>query len=106
MEPRSSQKLNHLPSGIRGKVEADLKGMTSGRGFRFDVANDYQLHLYALHLRLSGKTEQEITDALMGMPLQVSDHKKARYVDDIVHSLIVGFPNNEGELLPVYMEVK
>jgi hypothetical protein len=98
--------LNHLPEGLRGKVEADLEVRASNGGFQLDIANDYQLHLYALYLRINGRGEEEIKNELLGMPLQVPEHKKARYVDDIVHSLIVGFPNNEGELLPVYMEVK
>ncbi len=97
--------LDHIPPSIRPKVEADLAAGTEPDGFRFDVSNDYQLHLYALYLRQQGSSEQAITAELLAMSIPVPASKKAGYVDDVVHSVIVGFPNQAGELLPVYQRV-
>lgn len=89
---------------MRAKVAGDFLSFLDGEGkwayHRFNARNDYQRHLYALFLRLAGFSVGGVHAALLSFVEDVSESKRASYVDEVLHSVIVGFPR-DGELTPI-----
>ena len=80
---------------IRRKARHDLKcRLVDGKPI--DPLNDYERHLYALSLKRKGKSETEIAEALLGLGLtDIPATKRARYISDILRSVIVDFSINK-----------
>lgn len=102
--------FGHIPEDIRGKVAHDLLRYVKADGSwdfgAFNPENDYQRHLYALFLRQAGYGEADLRLALSMLCWDVSPDRRDSYISDIIHSTIVGIPNEAGTCLPVYGEVK
>lgn len=100
----------HVPPEIRAKVSSDLLARITQDGSwdfaKFDTHNDYQRHLFSLFLKMAGFGEDEIKAHLLPTCDDIPLRKRESYLDDIVHSVLVGLPNERGELLPVYQEVR
>lgn len=97
--------LDHVRAQYRKKVASDLLAHQDAQGLwdtaRFDPLNDYQRHLYALHLRLADVTFNAIWGQLYTLSTDVSEHQRQSYVDDVMHSEIVGFSQDALPLLPI-----
>ena len=97
--------FDHVPPELRGKVEADIKARDKGEGYAFDLDNDWDLHLYTMLLRQTGKGKAEVREILSALPLKgVTEAKRGSYIEDILNSCVVGFADPE-HALPVYQEV-
>ena len=76
---------------LRRKARRDLATRLEN-GLPVHPENDYERHLYALSLRLKGKTKEEVTAALWSRPMpDIHQTKRVSYVNDVVSSVIVGF---------------
>ena len=97
-----SEALAHIRTRFGGKVAADLAyRMTPAGRWRhsiFNPYNDYQRHLYGLFLKLAGFSYSDIRDTLYPLLEDVSIDRKESYLDDLLHSEIVGFPWEDGTL--------
>ncbi|GEM_PF-4553801 len=98
--------FDHIREAYRAKVAGDFLGHLDIRGGwdqeQFDPANDYQRHLYALFLKLAGRSLADIFPVLMGLAQDVQEGpKRSRYVLMVLHSEIVGFPFEDGSLLEI-----
>jgi len=102
--------FDFIPGDIRGKVTTDFLKLVKEDGSwsfaSFNSQNDYQRHLYALFLKQANYNEDSIKSALYPFCLDVAFGQRDSYIDDIVHSVIVGIPNEQGNLLPIYEEAK
>ena len=94
-----------LPEQIRGKVVTDLQALVDGDNFKLDPANDYQLHLYGLWLRLRGWEKGDIVARLREVQAVVPERKVDKYLDWVIHSVIIGFQREDGSMEPVYTKV-
>jgi len=98
--------FEHVPEEFRGKVAKDLldhliPGTNQWDNERFDSLSDYQRHLYALFLRLSGISEAQVFAKVFVLCKNVEDNKKESYVNDVIYSAIVGFRRKDGSLIPI-----
>ena len=95
----------HIRDRYRDKVRQDLLGHIDADNkwdaSQFDPPNDYQRHLYALFLKLAGRTPAEILKAIHSVAGDVAEHKREQYALDVLHSEIVGISRADGSLLPV-----
>ena len=90
---------------LQRKLDADTIIFIRPNGLPEDPLNDYQRRLFARRLKLSGRNQEEIKIALLALGLDdVSPGKRLNYIRDILNSVIVGFPNDKGNLLPAYMK--
>ena len=101
--------FEHLSEMIKDKVIADFGRFINEDGSwdfqRFNRHNDYQRHLFALFLKIAGFSEEDIKIRLFSLCDDIVSNKVDSYLDDIVHSVIVGIPNEVGRLLPAYYQV-
>ncbi len=98
--------FDHIREAYRAKVAGDFLAHLDLRGGwdqeQFDPANDYQRHLYALFLKLAGRSLAQVYQVLMGLAQDVPNaQKRGRYVLMVLHSEIVGFPFEDGSLLEI-----
>ena len=94
-----------LPPDILEKLKYDISTRLGPDGLPLHEGNDYERHLYARKLMLEGLSREQVREALFQLDLtDIPSNKWVSYVEDITHSAIVGFPNPEGNLLPVYAE--
>lgn len=100
----SAEYFGHISGDYRGKVARDLSSyIKANRTWdfnKFNPLNDYQRHLYALFLKLADIPYQKIQTTLFILSQDVSLKQRQRYIDDILHSEIVGFPLKNGSTLP------
>lgn len=76
------------------KITDDLKHRLGADGRPLHPGNDYERHLYALSLRLQGRSRKEVEKALFDLGLKdVSAPKRAEYVRLVLESQLVGFGN-------------
>lgn len=95
-----------LPPDLQAKLEMDTVLRLGPDGRPLNPGNDYERHLYARALVGQGLTQAQVAQALLGLGLEdVPPNKRQSYVEDILHSVLVGFPNKEGDLLPAYQKV-
>ena len=97
--------MDWLPEQIRGKVGHDLQMLQEGDEFNLDASNDYQLHLYGLWLRLRGWEKGDIVARLREVQEVVPERKVDKYLDWVIHSVIIGFQREDGSMEPVYTKV-
>ena len=100
----ANHEFDHIPEPYRAMVAKDLLAHLTGKKWDwvgFNPLNDYHRHLYALFLRLSGQRLSEVWVALFSLSEDVSLPQRHKYVDDVVHSQIVGFPQKDGSLIPI-----
>jgi len=76
---------------IRKKAIRDLKTRLSPEGMPLNYSNDYERHLYALSLKRMGKSRDEIKESLLKLTADIPHTKRAKYVEDILNSLIVDY---------------
>ena len=96
--------FDHIPPELRKKVEADIESRDRGEGYAFDLDNDWDLHLYSMLLRQTGKNKDEVRGILADLPLlEVPAVKRESYIEDILNSCVVGFESPE-RALPVYIK--
>ena len=92
--------FDHIRGTFRGKVASDFLARVTPEGRwrygTFNKSNDYQRHLHALFLKLAGLTYSEVRERLFPMLGDVSPEKRESYLDDVLHSEIVGFPWDDG----------
>ncbi len=98
--------FDHISEKFRKKVAADFLDHLDGDKWdlpNFDPENDYQRHLYALFLKISGKTEAQIFVALEPLLTDIKGPpaKRIRYIGEVIHSEIVGIPWPNGEVLKI-----
>ena len=94
------------PIDLEAKLTLDTKIRLDENGLPRNQFNDYERHLYARKLHLDGLTESEVREKLLQLNLSdIPFRAKEKYITDILNSLIVGFPNKEGKLLPVYEQI-
>ena len=92
---------------LLSKLEADMSLRLTAGGLPKNSLNDYERHLYARRLRLEGLSYEQVRNALLDLGLtDVSIGQRLSYVEDVLHSIIVGFPNAEGQLLGIWGEAK
>ena len=95
----------HIGAKYQGKVAKDLLSFTKEDKTwdfeKFNPLNDYQRHLYALFLRLSGVSFRAIAAKLWAISEDVEPGRRQIYVLDVLHSEIVGFPREDGSLLAI-----
>ena len=97
--------FDHIPLELKEKVKADIQNRDRGEGFEFDLDNDWDLHLYSMVLRQTGKNKDEVRETLSALPLVgVPVVKRESYIKDILNSCVVGFEAPE-RALPVYLQV-
>ena len=98
--------LSYIREPYRRKVACDLLNYITGEkrwNFTiFDPHNDYQRHLFALFLRMSGWLEGNIANQLFALSDDVELQVRTKYVNDVLHSEIVGFrfPDGSLEMIP------
>ena len=101
--------LDHIPEQFRGKVAQDLLDHTTPDKLwdfdKFNPLNDYQRHLYALFLRLAGIDEAKVWAKIYSLATDVELRSRQRYVNEVIHSAIVGFPQQDGSLIPIPEQV-
>ena len=101
--------LDHIPYQFQGKVAQDLLAHTTPKKewdmSKFNSLNDYQRHLFALFLRLSGMDESLVWAKIYVLSKDVSLSQRQRYVNEVLHSAIVGFPQSDGSLIPIPNQV-
>lgn len=99
------QVFEHIPVKFRGKVAHDfLAHLDKDRRWdaaKFNPLNDYQRHLYALFLRLADFSFDEVWVRIHTLASDVGPRQRGRYVDDVLHSQIVGFPKADGGLVEI-----
>ena len=87
----------HVGQEYRAKVARDLVAhLTPERRWdhaKSNLLNDYQRHLYALFLRLAGVPRKDIWTHLYRISVDVSEHQRPLYIEDVLFSSIVGFPS-------------
>ena len=96
--------FGHISGPFKAKVCADFLDHLDGDQWdlkNFDHENDYQRHLYALFLKISGKTAAQIFVALEPLLTDIKGPpaKRFRYIDEVIHSEIVGIPWPNGAVL-------
>ena len=106
----SAGHFDHVPVEFRAKVTGDLLSHLRAGGrewdhVSFNPLNDYQRHLYALFLRIAGKDENEVARAIYDIAIDVEPRKRIKYVSDVIHSAIVGFPQADGTLIAIPSQV-
>jgi len=94
--------LGHIREPYRRKVACDLLNYITGEkrwNFTiFDPHNDYQRHLFALFLRIAGTPYADIWNKLFALSDDVELQVRTKYVNEVLHSEIVGFPSPDGSL--------
>jgi len=96
--------FDHIPPELRKKVEADIEDRDRGEGYAFDLNNDWDLHLYIMLLRQTGKNKDQAREILSAMPLLgVPETKRKTYIEDVLNSCVVGYADPE-RALPVYLK--
>ena len=98
--------FDHISEKFRGKVGMDLlahvdETRKTWRQDNFDPLNDYQRHHYALFLKIAGRSYSDIWTTLYALAKDVEHRQRKKYITDILHSEIVGFPNPDGSLLAI-----
>jgi len=98
----------HLPPGVLGKILNDLEehtvlkeGARTWDDEKFNPLNDYQRHLYALFLRASGVAYTSVWAQIYVLCTDVGRRQKDQYVNEVLHSTIVGFTLKDGSLIPL-----
>ncbi len=105
-QQQDSDPFGHITPAFRAKVAKDFLDHLDGDKWdllNFDHENDYQRHLYALFLKISGKNEAEIWAALpLCTDIKGPQTVRSTYIDTVIHSEIVGFnyPNGTRWSLP------
>ena len=102
-EQESPEPFGHISGPCKAKVCADSLDHLDGDQWdlkNFDPENDYQRHLYALFLKIAGKTRSEIFVALEPLCTDIlgPPTTKSKYIDTVIHSEIVGFTYPNGML--------
>ena len=98
--------FKHVPKEWRKKVATDflshlVLGTRQWDHKRFNPLNDYQRHLYALFLRLAGFNEAQVFAQVYHLSTDVERQRRERYVNEVIHSAIVGFPKEDGSLIAI-----
>jgi len=97
--------FDYIPVEFRAKVLKDLlEHLTPDQKWdfgSFNPLNDYQRHLHALFLRLSGVKRNMVAARLFAISTDVELPRRTNYVSDVIHSVIVGFPKKNGGLIPI-----
>lgn len=97
--------FSHISEKFRGKVAADLLTHLTSAGQwdfkKFNPHNDYQRHLYALFLKVAGVAKATIWAGIFALSDDVAINHRQQYVDDVLHSEIVGFIRVDGSLLAI-----
>lgn len=94
-----------IPAHIRKRIEHDLKTKRTASGYRFNLDNDWDLHLYTRLLKQSGKSKDEARQILLAFPLVgIPKRKRESYVEDVLDSIVVGYAVPK-KGLPVYIQV-
>ncbi len=95
-----------LPQAMQDKIDFDM-GLRLINGKPANPENDYERHLYARKLHLQGHSRDFIKGALLGLGLaDVSPKARGRYIEDVLHSAIVGFDDNPEEAAMLAAQLK
>ncbi len=86
------------------RVYADMQTRLTDEGWPRNPTNDYERHLCALRQRRRGYSRDQVRRMLLSMVSDVPLNKQSQYVEDVLNSVVVGFPTEHP--LGVYMEVK
>ena len=99
-----SRAFDHISEPYRGKVAQDFLDHLKGNEWdeaKYNPLNDYQRHLHALFLRIAGNSYTVVWAQLYALAEDVQPRSRSRYIDEVLHSEIVGFPRKDGSLIPI-----
>lgn len=89
-----------LPAELEAKLAVDIQERLTPDGKPVHPGNDYELHLMARKLQLSGMDAAAVAIELLPLVVHVPSRQRMQYVADILDSALVGFSNR----LPVFVE--